>query len=253
MGIELQKASMWKRISAWLLDVILLSIVVVGMGVLLSWLLGYNGYNEALDAGYAKYEAGYGVVFDITAEEYDAMTEEERQNYDAAYEALIADAEILRNYNMVLNLTLVITTLAILLGYLILEVVLPLIFGNGQTVGKKIFAIALVRNDGVRMNNMQLFVRTVLGKFTIGTMIPVYVVIMLFFNIVGLGGTLLLGALLLTQIILLAVTRNRTAIHDLLAGTVAVDISSQQIFRTTEELIEYTKRIHAERAARKPY
>lgn len=253
MGIELQKASMWKRISAWLLDVILLSIVVVGMGALLSWLLGYNGYNEALDAGYAKYEDSYGVVFDITAEEYDSMTEEERQNYDAAYEALIADTEVIRAYNMVLNLTLVITTLSILLGYLILEFVLPLIFDNGQTLGKKIFAIALVRNDGVKMNNMQLFVRTVLGKFTVGTMIPVYVFIMLFFNIVGLGGTLLLGALLLTQIILLAATRNRTAIHDLLAGTVAVDISSQQIFRTTEELIEYTKRIHAERAARKPY
>lgn len=253
MGIELQKASMWKRISAWLLDIILLSIVAVGAGLLLSWMLGYNSCNEALDAGYAKYETQYGVTFDITAETYNAMTAEERQNYDAAYSAMIADDEVIRVYNLVLNLTLVITTLAILLAYLILEFAVPLLFGNGQTLGKKVFALCLVRNDGVKMNTMQLFVRTVLGKFTIGTMIPVYVVIMLFFNIVGLPGTLLLGALLLTQIILLSVTRNRTAIHDLLAGTVEVDISSQRIFRSTEDLIEYTKRIHAERAARKPY
>lgn len=253
MGIELQKASMWKRISAWLLDIILLSIVAVGAGLFLSWVLGYNSYNDALDAGYAQYETQYGVTFEITLEEYNSMTEAERGQYDTAYQAMTADPEVLHNYNMVLNLTLVITALGILLAYLILEFVVPLLFGHGQTLGKKVFGIGLVRNDGVQMNTMQLFVRTVLGKFTVGSMIPVYVLIMLYFNIVGLPGTLLLMALLLTQIIMLAFTRNRIAIHDALAGTVAVDISSQQIFRTTEELIAYTKRIHAERAARQPY
>lgn len=253
MGIELQRASMWKRISAWLLDIILLSILAVGAGALLSWILGYNSYNTALDAGFARYEAQYGVVFDITAEEYAAMTDAERENYDTAYNIMIQDPEVLRNYNMVLNLTMVITTLGILIAYLVLEFAVPLLLGDGQTLGKKVFAIGLVRNDGVKMNTMQLFVRTVLGKFTVGTMIPVYVVVMLFFNIVGLPGTLLLAALLLTQIILLSVTRNHTAIQDMLAGTVVVDISSQRIFRTTEELIEYTKRIHAERAERQPY
>lgn len=253
MGVELQKASMWKRISAWLLDIILLSVIVVGIGALLSLATGYDGHTQDLEDAYARYETQYAVTFDISAEAFAAMTPEEQQNYNAAYDALIADEDVLYVYNLVLNLTLVITTLAILLGYLIMEFVLPLILGNGQTVGKKIFAIGLVRNDGVKMNTMQLFVRTMLGKFTIETMIPVYILIMLYFNMVGLGGTLFLGALLLAQIILLAVTRNRTPIHDLLAGTAAVDISSQQIFRSTEELIAYTKRLHAERAARKPY
>ena len=253
MGVDLQRASMWKRISAFLLDIILLSVLVVGFGYLLSVVLGYDGHNQALEDGYARYEAQYGVTFDISAEEYSALTEAEKQNYDTAYDALVADTDVLYAYNMVLNLTLVITTLAILLGYLVLEFAIPLFLGNGQTVGKKVFAIGLVRSDGVQMNNLQLFTRTVLGKFTIGTMIPVYVLIMLFFNTVGLMGTLLLAALALTQIILLAVTRNRTAIHDLLAGTVVVDIASQRIFRSTEELIEYTKRIHAEKAARQSY
>ena len=48
-------------------------------------------------------------------------------------------------------------------------------------------------------------------------------------------------ALGLTQVILLAVTRNNSQIHDLLAGTVVVDVSSQMIFRDTEEMIAYTK------------
>ena len=38
-----------------------------------------------------------------------------------------------------------------------------------------------------------------------------------------------------------------------MAGTVAVDYASQTIFPSTEALVEYKKRIAAERAARSPY
>lgn len=253
MGVDLQKASMWKRISAFLFDGILLSILAVAFAWLLSLALNYDAHNDRLQQYYDDYESRYGVTFEITAEEYEALSSQDRSNYDTAYQALTQDDQVLYLYNLVVNLTLIITTVGILLGYLVLEFGIPLALGNGQTLGKKIFAIALMRTDGVKMNPMQLFVRTVLGKFTIETMIPVYVLIMLFFNTVGLGGTLLLGALLLAQIILMAVTRTHAAIHDLLAGTVAVDIASQRIFRSTDELIEYTKRIAAEEAARKPY
>lgn len=244
---------MWKRVSAFLFDGILLCVIVVAFAYLLSMVLGYDRYNQALDEGYAQYEGLYGVQFDISAEEYDTMTPEARQRYDEAYTALIADEDVLYTYNMVINLTLVITTLSILLGFLALEFAVPVMLGNGQTLGKKIFGICLMRTDGVKMNTMQLFVRTVLGKFTIETMIPVYILLLIFFNSVGLGGTLVLAALLVVQIAVLAVTRTNSLIHDLLAGTVVVDYASQRIFRNTEELIEYTKRVHAEKAARQSY
>ena len=253
MGIELQKASMWKRISAWLLDIILLSIVAVGAGLLLSWMLGYNSCNEALDAGYAKYETQYGVTFDITAETYNAMTAEERQNYDAAYSAMIADDEVIRVYNLVLNLTLVITTLAILLAYLILEFAVPLLFGNGQTLGKKVFALCLVRNDGVKVNTLQLFTRFLLGKFAVGVMIPVYSAIMILLNVVKPLLLLLAVVILAAQVICFVATRNNCLLHDLMAGTVVVDYGSQQIFKTTDDLIAHQQRIAAERAARQKY
>lgn len=253
MSSDIQKASMWKRISAYLFDIILLVVLVTAVAFVLSAVFGYDGYNQTLDAAYAGYEAEYGIVFDISHEQYNVMTEAERLRYDEAYAALIADEEAMYAYNMVVNLTLVITTLGILLGYLVLEFAVPLFFGNGQTLGKKIFGIGLMRIDGVRITPLQLFVRTVLGKFTIETMIPVYVVVMLLFNTVGVTGTLLLAALLLAQIIILAVTRTNSLIHDLLAGTVAVDYASQRIFRTTEDLIEYKKRLHAEEVARKDY
>lgn len=253
MAHDLQKAGLWKRIAAGIFDGILTGILAVGIACLLSVLLGYDSHSAALDAAYTRYESQYGVTFDISQEEYLAMTEELRQNYDAAYGALTADQEAMYAYNMVMNLSLVITTLGILLGILCMEFFLPLILGNGQTLGKKIFGLCLVRTDGVKLNHMQLFVRTLLGKFTIETMIPVYILLMLFWGTVGLLGTVLLAALGIAQCVCLAVTQTNSAIHDLLAGTAVVDFGSQRIFRTTEDLIAYQKKIAAERAARQAY
>ena len=44
-----------------------------------------------------------------------------------------------------------------------------------------------------------------------------------------------------------------TLINDLLSDTVAVDMESQMIFDTEDDLIEYTKRLHAEKAAKEVY
>ena len=181
------------------------------------------------------------------------MTGEEKENFDAAYQALIADQDALRYYNLVVNQSLLMVTFGLLAAILVLEFAVPLWLGNGQTVGKKIFSLGLIRTDGVRVNTMQLFARALLGKFTVETMIPVYISIMIFFGNMGLAGTVVLLAIGLTQVILLIATRNDSQIHDLVAGTVVVDIASQTVFRDTEELIAYTKRIHAERAARQKY
>jgi uncharacterized RDD family membrane protein YckC len=220
---------------------------------MLAALFHYNNYNAQLADGYAQYEQQYNVAFDISQEDYLALSSEEKLNYDEAYAALIKDDAVLKTYNILLNLTLLITTFGILLSILLLEFFIPLWLKNGQTIGKKIFSIGLVRNDGVQMNNMQLFVRTVLGKFTIETMIPVYIIIMILFNSIGIVGLVVLGGILLVQLISLIATKTNSLIHDMLAGTVAVDISSQMIFRTTEDLIAYKKKIHAEQVARSNY
>lgn len=253
MGYDIQKAGMWKRIAAWMLDAILLSVLAVGFAYLLSTMLGYDVYGNTLDAAYARYETEYGVVFDITQEAYQAMTDAERLNYDAAYGALIADQDAMYAYNMMINLTLIVTTGGILLGIMLWEFMIPMWLGNGQTLGKKAFGLGLIREDGVKLNNMQLFARTLLGKFTIETMIPVYILLMLFWGTIDLTGTLILAALLLGQAVCVGMTRNNSAIHDLLAGTVVVDLSSQTIFHSREDLIEYQKRVAAERAARQIY
>ena len=253
MIFDLQKASMWKRISAFLFDFILLVIAVAGVAFLLSAMFGYDKHNTALQDAYAKYEAEYGVVFDISQEEFVELSEEEQQAWNTAYGALIKDTQAMYSYNMVINLTLVISSLAILLAHLLLEFLLPIKFGNGQTLGKKIFGVAVMRTDGVKITAPLLFIRTILGKFTIETMIPVLICVMIFFTMIGIVGILILGLILLVQIILLITTHTNSCIHDVLAKTVAVDMQSQLIFETEEELIAYKNKVHAEKVARQTY
>lgn len=253
MAHELQTANIWKRIAAWLFDNILLGILAVGMGLILSALLGYDGYSNTLDRAYDTYETQYGVSFEISQAEFEAMTEAERENYNAAYEALVADEEAMYAYNMMISLTLVIISLGVLAAVVLWEFAMPLWLGNGQTLGKKIFGLCLVRNDGVKMNNMQLFARSILGKYAIEIMIPVLIVLMIFWGTMGVAGTAVLAVLLFGQLGCILFSRTHSAIHDFLAGTVVVDFASQTIFRTTEDLIAYQKRVAAERAARSPY
>jgi uncharacterized RDD family membrane protein YckC len=237
---------MWKRLSAALFDGIILFTVIVGMALLLSAVLDYDQHIARMDQLETEYAERYGIDFDITAEELKTLSEEELKIYEEADKAYSADPDVIYTYNMMLSMAMVIITFAILLGYLILEFLIPLLLKNGQTLGKKLFGIGLMRVDAVRLPPVLLFARTVLGKFTIGTMIPVYVLIMIIFGRLGLIGTVIIGALLLVQAILFFGTHDHTPIHDKLAGTVTVDLASQMIFDSPEALLEYKKRLHAE-------
>lgn len=245
---DFQKANTWKRISAALCDIIFLAVVVVGIALLLSTVLGYDSYHERLEESYLKYEQEYGVSFDASSSELSEMSEEDRAQFDSAAKALSDDEDVQYTLGMMLNLTLIIITFSILIAYLILEFLVPLLFRNGQTLGKKVFGIGIMREDGVRISTVQLFARTVLGKYTLETMLPVLIVIMILFGVMGLFGTVIIFALLIAQIIMFASTKTRSLIHDKLAKTVTVDMASQMIFDSTEDLLAYKKRIHEEQA-----
>ena len=254
MKFELQRANMWKRISAYILDLILLCITATGAMYALSAVTGYDAYNERLGAYYTEYAEKYGIEqFDITEEEYQNYTDKERAQYDEAYAALIQDGDVLHTYSMVTNLIMLITSLSVFVAYAVTEFVVPLILGNGQTVGKKVFALGVIRCDGVKINTFMLFVRTLLGKFTVETMIPLLLIVMLLFGMIGIAGPLVVVLIALLQFILLLATKNRTVIHDAFAQTVVIDLPTQQIFDTPEELLAYKTRLAAEEAAQADY
>jgi len=253
MIYDLQRASMWKRVSAWLLDAILLCIVTTLMALLLSTALNYDDYSQRLDARYAHFEEEYGVSRDVTQAQVDAMSPEELAKLEAASQAIAEDEEALFAYNMMIQLVILITSLGILFAYLLLEFIVPMAFGNGQTIGKKVFAIGVMRQEGIKVNGVCMFISTVLGKYTIETMIPVMMALMLFFGSVGEVGWIITGAIVIVEIVLLAATKERCMIHDKLANTVTVDLPSQMIFNTREDLIAYKEKVAAEKAAHQVY
>ena len=193
---DLQKASMLKRASAWLLDVILLSVLATGFALLLSAAFGYDNYNDNLQRYYTEYEQLYGIDFNISDEEYLALGEEDRLRYADAYAKLNDDAEVSRAFSIIIQLSLAIMSLSVLLAYMALEFAIPVLWlKNGQTIGKKIFGLAVMRTDSVRVKPIAM--------------------------------------------------HTNSAIHDILAQTVVVDMESQMIFDSARER-EARRREYAE-------
>ena len=237
MTCDLQRANVWKRISAFLFDVILLAIACVLCAWGLSALLGFDAQYQALMTRYQATADACGLDMSVMTQTYNTLTDAQQALVEQANAMLAADE----------------AAVGILTGYLLLEFLVPLLFKNGQTLGKKIFGVALMRNDGVKIGHVTLFVRTILGKYAVETMIPMMALMMLFLgnlNIVVLG---ILLILFVAQIILFLATRKHSLIHDLLADTVAVDMASQMIFNTTEEMAAYKAKCQAEKVAHQTY
>ncbi len=250
---RIQKASMLKRIAAYLLDLILLSIIIVGVASLLSLALNYDGTLTEMNGYYDKYAKEFGVDLSISNEKYNELTKEERQVYEDAFKAMNADESAVNCYNKLVNFSFVILVVSILVGYTLLEYIVPLIFKNGQTIGKKIFSLALVRDDCVRVSTLQMFARTILGKSTIETTVPAFIILSMIFGTPSLIGLVILPVILFTQLIMMATSVTNSAIHDRISRTVVVDMPSQMIFESTEHLMEYKKERHKEMAQDRPY
>ncbi|MCQ2412487.1 MAG: RDD family protein [Sphaerochaetaceae bacterium] len=253
MIYDIQRGSLLKRASAFLLDIILIAIIAVGFAALFSYIFHYDNYSKTYTDKLEQYSKQYNVNFDISAAQYNSFTASERVNWDRAYKALIEDGEAIRSYNVMVWMIVSFTSVSILLSYLLLEFVLPLILKNGQTVGKKVFGLGVMRSNGVRIQAVSLFIRTFLGKCIIETTIPALIVTMIFLNTIGLVGPVIIGIILIVNICFILFTRNRNMIHDYISDCVVVDLASQLIFDSEAELIEYKKKVAAEQSANSEY
>ena len=258
MIYDVQKASLLKRFSAFLLDFILLCVLTSGFAFLLAWITQIDKYNDTLQAHYEKYEEKYGVDFSISAEEYENLPQEQKDKYDTALDELNSEfknsPELVKAYNMSIALPMLIITLSILPAFLVFEFIIPLCLKNGQTIGKKVFSLGVVFNNSVRISNFALFVRAIFGKYAIETMFPVLLIMLVFYGQIGLIlAGILVAALLILQIVLLIATKNNAFVHDVLANTVVVDMQSQMIFATTQELISYKEELSKQEAEKKEY
>lgn len=246
MIYDLQRAGIGKRISAFLFDFIMFITLAVGVAFLVSTALDYDGSADRVREIRVAYGEEYGVDLDITSDEYSKLTESEKDHYKAAEEAFAKDTEVKSLYDEMLNFILIIISISPLLSMIILEFIVPLLLKNGQTIGKKIFGVGVVLQGGIRITALSLFTRSLLGKFAIETAIPIIAFLMMLFTPNGIVGALIMLAIIAVNAGLLLMSKNHTVIHDIVSYSVCVDISSQLIFNSEEELVEYKNRIHAE-------
>lgn len=165
-------------------------------------------------------------------------SDEEKEKYSVAYKDFASDEEGIELYSQMIMVILLSLAIGLFLGEVIIEFIIPLFFKNGQTLGKKIFSIAVMQINGVKVSPFILFVRTVIGKYVIETMIPVLLVLMIVSGAGGLVMLIILGALAILELVLIIATKNNSLVHDAISSTVVVDMATQVIFDTKQEMIE---------------
>ncbi len=233
---------MVKRASAFLFDVIIFCVVAAAFAILISAIVGYDAKLDDLTNSYLVYEEKYNIDLDISTEEYEKLSDAEKQIYEVASKEFANDEAAQKLQMIIFSLTLVIVSLSCLFAFLLMELLIPLLFKNGQTFGKKIFGIAVMRTDGVKISGFQVFVRAILGKYTIETMVPALLLMMFLMGTTGAVGLLAVAGIFILQIAVMIITDTNSLIHDLLAVTAVVDFNTQMIFDSKEQMIEYKKK-----------
>ena len=258
MIYDLQKGSLLKRASAFLLDGILLVILITGFAFAFSAIFRYNHYVDIYTAALDGYSEQFNIDLSNVPEE-SSLTEEEKALYYDAWDAMNEDTEMIKAFNMMIAIIVMELSFSIILSYMLLEFMIPMILKNGQTVGKKIFGLGVMRTNGVRVRGVSLFIRTFLGKCVIETMVPAMIVAMVLFSAsgimpsVGMFGPIVIVCLFVAQVILVFWTKKHMMIHDLLSDCIVVDLGSQMIFDSEQARIDYITKKDAEEAARSPY
>lgn len=251
MVYDLQKADTWKRVSAFIFDKILVFVLAVGIAFLFSLVLDFDKYSDMYNKTVESYSEKYSVDLSISEEEYNKLSDADKKQFDDAYNVWVYDQE--RNYaiSMILNLSLIVLIISSLVAYSALEFAVPLFIGNGQTVGKKIFGVAVMRIDGVKVSPFVMFARAILGKYTLELMLPLLLLLSIFYT--GVFAPIIPVLIVLVNAGFTIFTKNHTPLHDLLASTVTVDMATQLIFDSPEALLDYKQKIHAEMADRAEY
>lgn len=252
--LDFYKAKPLKRLAAYAIDMILLLAITVGVVAGMFSALGYWNYKDELNAHYTRYEQEYGVEIDVTAEAKTAMSDEEIAKRTEALAAMEKDERVQHVMYSIVYILLGSIAAGLLVAHLILEVMLPLIFKNGQTVGKKLMGLCVMHKHHVRVGAVQIICRAVLGKYFIETLIPVAIILTRNItnpdSVISLVGTVLLPVIAMVQGFLVLMSQANCGIHDKLFNTVVADFKEQYIFDTLDERIDFEEAYEEEMAAR---
>jgi len=250
---DVQKAPYSKRIFAFFADLILAGILTTGIYFVMSAAFNVDHYNDTYRSIISGYEQQYGVTFGLTADEYNALPDAEKENYANAVNAANADEEANKAIRTSYGISFSIFASGIVISVLLLEFVIPLFTKDGRSLGKLLFGLGVMRGSCVKISKPVLFVRNVIGKGVFEAALPAVIIITVFNNVTGIFGIILLVIFLIAEIVALVRSGGSSMLHDVLADTVVVDWASQRIFNSIEERQEYEEKLKQSASEYDPY
>ena len=116
---------------------------------------------------------------------------------------------------------------AIIFTIMIFYFVVPLIFKNGETIGKKVMHVCLVNKLGYQYKRIQLLPRVLFP-----TLLTIIIVFFAGFSIWAFAGV---SAVLLISFLFVIFSKDNKAIHDYFAGTLVIDAKESTWFNDINE------------------
>ena len=221
------------RFAAFIIDAILLVILLTGCLYIFSMIFQYDAHLATLESEYIK--EGY-LILNVEKNIYEYLAET-APNYNAVLESVKNNQVILQEQQYLATYTTNVPALSIAIVLLILEFIVPLFLKNGQTVGMKVFKIALISNNNIRISSLQLFARCLIGKIAILGVIPMFAISYILINPTGgLLGTIILIIIAIIQITTIVKSKNHAGIQDIIAQVYPVNFAETVIYRNKEEL-----------------
>lgn len=153
------------------------------------------------------------------ARSQDEMWEFYQSAVDEALGYLYQDSILLSSSRVITWTHIGMISIAIVIGGSIFYLMFPFIFKkNRQTLGKKIFKLGVINADGLRPNNKKTLVR-----------------FLLFFFLEIVLSLLTVGVPLIISFSMVAFSKTGTSLHDYLANTYVVDVSTYNIYKSIDE------------------
>lgn len=223
----MEKHPFMKRAFAGAIDVLLIAILTVFIAMPMSSLTGYKQARADVDSMLSSMEQAYGVRFNLTPQELQNLTEEQSRQYEAAFARFAGSEEDVKNYNRMVLGSYMTVLGSVLVAVLILELGIPLILKNGQTLGKKLMGLVVIKMEGSPADALGIIARAVLGKYLVEIAVPVFTILAIYNGNAGGRSSLMIMGLFLVQAACMGLTKERRLIHDFLSGTRVVAEDSE--------------------------
>lgn len=142
--------------------------------------------------------------------------------YDLTHRKFFLEAQ----FQYELRSTVIPLVSAVVVSSLLFFFVFPMVFKDGQTLGKKIFGFGVLSYSGYASTRGQILLRQ---------LPPILLGVIAFAFASGLVAAILMGTLLFISYILSIFSRDHRAIHDFTAYTFVADIRESVYFKNPEE------------------